>query len=149
MRFLLLINILLLSLSPLSGEPLQSDSLCKEYNLRIFVRGQQITGICVMENREQGSVVGTVINEMGVKVFDFTFENGKARILNVIGPANRWFIRRALRKDFNFILAHLFEKEEIKTGRRKMWFEEDDICFSGRHKIEYRFTPLKGQYETD
>ena len=143
---MLLINILLFTLVPLSaqqGEGMQSDSLCKEYNLRIFVRGQQITGICVMEQREEGSLVGTVINEMGVKVFDFTFENGKSQILNVIGPADRWFIRRALRKDFNFILAHLFEKEEIKTGKRKMWFEEGDICFSGRHKIEYRFTPLK------
>ncbi len=134
MRFLLLINILFFTLAPLSaqsGENSQSDSLCKEYNLRIFVRSQQITGICVMESREEGSLVGTVINEMGVKVFDFTFKKGQSRILNVIGPANRWFIRRALRK------------EEIKKGRRKMWFEEGDICFSGRHKIEYRFTPLK------
>ncbi len=145
MRFLLLINILLFTLAPLSaqsGESAQSDSLCKEYNLRIFVRSQQITGICVMESREEG-LVGTVINEMGVKVFDFTFERGKCKILNVIGPANRWFIRRALSKDFNFILAHIFNNQEIKTGRRKMWFEEGDICFSGRHKIEYRFTPLK------
>ena len=146
MRFLLLINILFFTLAPLSaqsGENSQSDSLCKEYNLRIFVRSQQITGICVMESREEGSLVGTVINEMGVKVFDFTFKKGQSRILNVIGPANRWFIRRALRKDFNFILTHIFDNEEVKKGGRKMWFEEGDICFSGRHKIEYRFTPLK------
>ena len=96
-----------------------------------------------MESREEGSLVGTVINEMGVKVFDFTFKKGQSRILNVIGPANRWFIRRALRKDFNFILTHIFDNEEVKKGGRKMWFEEGDICFSGRHKIEYRFTPLK------
>ena len=52
------------------------------------VRGREITSICMMNIEEDGSIVGTVVNEMGVKAFDFTYANGKAKVINVLGPLN-------------------------------------------------------------
>ena len=61
-----------------------SATKSKEYNLQMEVRGQEITSICLMNVEDDGSIVGTVVNEMGVKAFDFTYANGKAKG----GPGN-------------------------------------------------------------
>ena len=79
----------------------------REYNLLMEVRGQEITAICMMNFEDDGSIVGTVVNEMGVKAFDFTYANGKAKVINVLGPLNKWYIRMVLRKDFSFILSNI------------------------------------------
>lgn len=78
-----------------------------EYSVLMKVGQREITGICIMEKEEDGSVAGTLVSEMGVKAFDFTFSGGKTRILNVMEPLDKWYIRRRLRKDFDRIMPIL------------------------------------------
>ena len=85
------------------------------------VRGQEITGICIMNVAPDNSIVGTVVNEFGVKAFDFTFSKGKAKVLNVVGPLNKWYIKKVLRGDFTFILSSMDTSKDIIKKKDKFY----------------------------
>ena len=123
----------------------------KEYNLLMEVRGQEITAICMMNIEDDGSVVGTVVNEMGVKAFDFTYANGKAKVINVLGPLNKWYIRKVLRKDFSFILSNISKNQNVVWKKRSMTVSPngDIIIKNDRFNISYTFTPMNANHETD
>lgn len=122
----------------------------QEYGVLLQARGREMTGVCVMESSADGGVVGTLITEMGVKIFDFTYSNGKAKVLNVIAPMNKWYIRRVLRKDMKFFVERAREQESDGSGER--WsdgartFErlaDGSLKVSNnRYKIYYTFTPM-------
>ena len=116
----------------------------KEYNLLMEVRGQEITAICMMNIEDDGSVVGTVVNEMGVKAFDFTYANGKAKVINVLGPLNKWYIRMVLRKDFSFILSNIDGGQNVVQKKRSMTFtpEDDIVVRNDKFNIQYIFTSM-------
>ena len=140
-RCLLLISLMsaLMWLSPCRAD----NSVSREYNLLMQVCGNDITAICMMDTSADDTTVGTVVNEFGVKAFDFRFSNGKAVVFNVIGPLNKWFIRRVLRRDFTFILKHIFSGKDAMEKKRSITFlPSGDIKMSNcRHKIYYTFTP--------
>ena len=92
-RFLVLNSLLLLAISVLAQMSITADTEevgvdIREYNVLMQVRGREMTGICVMQTEADSSIVGTLITEMGVKIFDFTYSNGKAKVMNVIAPLN-------------------------------------------------------------
>ena len=104
----------------------------REYHLLMQVKGQEVTGICVIDSVADGGLVGTVINEFGAKAFDFTYNNkGKVKVLNVVAFLDKWYIRCVLRRDLAKILPTLPKDEESHYKRR--W-------------ITYTFTPI---HETD
>ena len=117
-----------------------------EYGLLMQVRGRDITGLCIMDTATDGSVVGTVVNEMGVKAFDFTYSNGRAKVLNVIGPMNKWYIRKVLNRDFTFILSNIDKPTDVTCKKRalKRQADGDIIVTNSKYKISYTFTPHKG-----
>lgn len=130
-RCLLSISLALLTCLSCLAQESADSVVSREYNLLMQVRGQELTSICMMNVSADGSVVGTVVNEMGMKAFDFTYERGKAKVLNVVAFLDKWYIRRVLRKDLAYILPRL---------------EADKECHYERRWITYTFTPI---YETD
>lgn len=122
-----------------------SDSVtCLEYNLLMQARGNEVTGICIMNKESEDQIVGTVVNGFGIKAFDFSYTNGKARIFNVIGPLNKWYIKKVLKGDFTFILSNIFRGEDaVKKKRRISFLSNGDISVNNaRYKINYLFTPI-------
>lgn len=115
-----------------------------EYNMLIQFKNQEVTAICIMEVHEDQSVVGTVINEFGIKVFDFTYTNGKAEILNVLGPLNKWYIRRVIRGDFTFLLKNMPLHHDLKQKKRCIYFLNDNEikCVNEKYNIMYTLTPM-------
>ena len=101
-RCLLLINLLaLLSVLPCHAQETAGDSVVgSEYTFFMQARGQEITGICMVSQSPDGQTTGTIVNEFGVKAFDFMIDNGKVKIINVIKPLDRWYIRKALKKEY-------------------------------------------------
>ena len=86
----------------------EADTVSRfEYSVLMKVGQKEVTGICILETSEDGSVAGTLVSEFGVKAFDFTRSGGKTRILNVMEPLDKWYIRRKLRRDFDRILPML------------------------------------------
>ena len=125
----------------------QEKILSCEYNLLMQIRGREMTAICVMEISTDSSIVGTVVNEFGVKVFDFIFSEGKAKVLNVIGPLDKWYIRKVLRGDFNFILSNFGSgNDAVKKKRRLTHLPNGVISVSNdRYRIRYTFTPMSNR----
>ena len=118
--------------------------MAQEYNLLMQVRGQEITGICVINTTPENEVVGTVVSEFGVKAFDFTYANGKAKVLNVIAMLDKWYIRKVLRKDLAFILENLPQGQDaVKKKRSISFLPNGDIEMkNGRFNIRYTFSPM-------
>lgn len=117
----------------------------RQYHLLMQVRGQETTSICMMNLQPDQSVVGTVVNEFGVKAFDFTYSQGRAKVLNVVGPLNKWYIRKVLRKDFTFLLKNLWSGQDLTEKKRTLTHQPDGTVTlrNERFKISYTFTPME------
>lgn len=152
-RFLALISALLF-LSPVfcsaqgrqPSDSLDSDIIDSwEYQLLINARGNDVTGLCLMNVLQDSTIVGTIVNEFGAKIFDFTYSKGKTKIMNVIGPINKWYIRRVLKKDFSFILPNLRQSHDVIEKKRKLTVQPNgDVSVSNdKYKIYYVFTKMQ------
>lgn len=121
-----------------------------QYALVMTARGHETTGICIMEGQPDGQLAGTVVNEFGVKAFDFTRQKGRTRVMNVIGPLNKWYIRKVLRRDLNFIIRHLWGGKDATEKRRSITFNANgSVSVSNRRfSINYLFTPMTTQDDT-
>ncbi|MDR2232734.1 MAG: hypothetical protein LBE56_06365 [Tannerella sp.] len=101
--------------SPAAGRlwsaELRDDGQMNRYNVDIQVRGNHITGLCMLKKTDEGWR-GTVINEFGVKAFDFTVTTQQCKLLNVISMLNKWYIRRTIADDLHF----LFEIDNPDAG---------------------------------
>ena len=98
-----------------------------------------------------GQTTGTIVNEYGVMAFDFMIDNGKVKIINVIKPLDRWYIRKVLKKDFCFAFQHMRHCKDLAVGKRRITFRENgDIAVDNdRYNIHYVFTPITASNETD
>lgn len=124
--FLASVSFLLLFFSVPSASQEAENSCIREYQLLMNVRGNNISALCIMEIAQEDNIIGTVVNEMGMKVFDFTLQRGKIKILNVIAPLNKWYIRKKLRKDFLYMIPLLDQEEK----------------FFDKKQVKYTFTPM-------
>ena len=95
----------------------------RQYHLLMQVRGQEITSICMMNLQPDQSVVGTVVNEFGVKAFDFTYSQGRAKVLNVVG----------------------WSGQDLTEKKRTLTHQPDGTVTlrNDRFKISYTFTPME------
>ena len=108
---------------------------------KMQARGHEFTGLCIIDMAADSTMVGTLVNEMGVKAFDFTYAKGKAKVLNVIAPLDKWYIRRVLRGDFSFILANMHKGKDADKKKRHLRLTPDGFTVSNdRFKIYYTFT---------
>lgn len=119
----------------------------REYHLFMQIKGHDITGICVMDFLSEEDIVGTIMNEFGVKAFDFTFNNGKIKVFHVVGPLNKWYIRKILRKDFSFILSGIRQGKDLIQKKRTLAFlPNGEIRVNNNmYKICYTFTPMNSK----
>ena len=89
-----------------------------------------ITGLCLL-NTENDTTYGTIMNEFGIKVFDFVYRepSKKIKLLHLMPMLNKWYIKRVLKKDMRNIIPHLLESAAYEYRNEK-------------YNIHYLFTPL-------
>lgn len=100
-----------------------------------------LTGICLVRQTEEG-LAGSVVNEFGIRAFDFTCRHDKVRVMNVLPQMNRWYIRRLLRADLRLLAA----SKAITPGRRRQLttYLPDSLLLSNlKYHINYRFERIK------
>ena len=122
-------NLCLLVCLLLLATDLQAQSVSR-MSVEISFEKGGITGVCLLRKEEQ-TVSGTIMNEFGIKVFDFVYyrQRDKLRLFNVIEMLDKWYIRRVVRRDLKQVLPDLPPVSEYRYENRK------------RH-IHYLFTPL-------
>ena len=143
-RCLIFIELLLLLLPCCATES-------KEYNLLMNARGREITAICMMNVEDDGSILGTIVTEMGIKVFDFSYTDGKTKVMNVLASLNKWYIRKVLRKDLSFILSNIDGGKDVVYKKRSITFNTDGdiVVRNDKYNISYIFSIMKDDHETD
>lgn len=117
------------------GASAQSDTL--RLSVQLTFRKAVVTGLCLMVTSDKHETVGSVINEFGLKAFDFVYnkQRNKLKLENVTPALDKWYIRRVLRHDMQYIVPILIEAGECEYNNTK-------------RGIEYVFKPLK-QYDNE
>ena len=144
--YLRLISLLLLFCQlPCQADSIATDSAAiRQYNLLLQVRGNDLSGICVMKMVSPTEMVGIVINEFGLTAFDFEYKEGKTKLSNLPPFLDKWYIRKILRKDLSFFFANFLLQQYTKKRSRELIFSPDGeiILTNDRFKIKYTFTPI-------
>lgn len=71
-----------------------------------------ITGLFICKAINDSTLAGTLLNEFGIRLFDFTLSGNRARLDNVFKKLDRWYIRRLLEADLQF----LFSRPKAETA---------------------------------
>lgn len=141
-RCLLLISLLFTTLV-LQAQALktQCDSVTR-YAMDISFREASLTGVCLLKDNGT-EILGSVINEFGIKGFDFILDKdkGKVKLKNVIKFLNKWYIKRVLRNDLALLLRKDNTPKQLK--KKELNIEKDCVCLKNtRYHITYKFKPL-------
>ena len=145
---LLISLLMLLSALSVSAQD-SSDSLFSfqgntlKYNMSIQRKEMNITGICMM--RHTGNdIIGSVVNEFGIKAFDFDYniDKKKVKLNNVVGFINKWYIRKILKGDLKYLFS--YGKNMEKDTNRDVIIGADKSIEMDNNKfhLKYVFTPL-------
>ena len=117
--------------------PFPSASAAR-YNVTITFGSTSFSGICVVK-RLDGHIAGSLVNEFGIRAFDFTMTSDRRRVklLNITKPLDRCLVRKAIRAD----LRKLFTATSA----------DDYVTFDGRTVVmrlrgrSYAFSKMKTQ----
>lgn len=116
-----------------------------EYAVVLEFGEARLSGICVVK-RMEGRLAGSMLNEFGIRAFDFRCGAGdrRAELSNVTAFLDRWYIRRTLRRDLALLLNHEGGSQaETRRGRSIATLEDGSLYMRHLHrKMSYRFVPL-------
>jgi len=145
---LLISLLMLLSALSVSAQD-SSDSLFSfqgntlKYNMSIQRKEMNITGICMM--RSTGNdIIGSVVNEFGIKAFDFDYniDKKKVKLNNVVGFINKWYIRKILKGDLKYLFSYGKNMEKDKNRDVIIGADKSIEMDNNKFHLKYVFTPL-------
>lgn len=145
---LLISLLMLLSALSVSAQD-SSDSLFSfqgntlKYNMSIQRKEMNITGICMM--RSTGNdIIGSVVNEFGIKAFDFDYniDKKKVKLNNVVGFINKWYIRKILKGDLKYLFSYGKNMEKDKNRDLIIGADKSIEMDNNKFHLKYVFTPL-------
>ena len=146
MRFLIFVSFVLILFTGCSSKsvlvsdqrfwlPQLRDSLQRnDYRITISRGEMNISGIWVVR-QINGTWRGTIMNEFGLKMFDFICTERKCELQNVNTFADKWYIRRTIAGDIHFILE--IDNQKGRSVNRS--FHNDTLTITQRNKTLQRF----------
>ena len=116
-----------------------------EYAVTLQFKKVHLSGICILK-RMNAEIVGSWLNEFGVRAFDFRYtpSNHRIELSSLLETLDRWYIRRVLRRDLSLLLTYsdLPPSTPIRGRRIEHPSPERWILHNDRHHITYRFSRL-------
>jgi hypothetical protein len=79
-------------------------TVTRKFKTQILFKTTELTGLLVCKQTAGGTIVGSFINEFGVKAFDLTITSRRAKLTNVLTYIDKWYIRKTIASDFHFLL---------------------------------------------
>ena len=109
-RCLILAISILFSVFTLSAQECsfpQANGQKRNYSVGISYKGMGVQGIMVVKRYETGYRC-SLINEFGIKAFDFEYDaaKGRAKVSNTIQFLDKWYIRRVIKRDLKRIFKN-------------------------------------------
>ncbi len=142
-RCLLLSSMLLAGAACLAQDFLLPLAQRSRFRVDVSGRGAQLSGICIVKTDDSGSR-GTLVNDFGIHVLDFTLSPDRQRLklLNVMQPLNRWYVKKTVRKDLQMLFAAT--RPGLQGAKRQIDRGTDSVLTldNARHKLRYCFKPV-------
>ena len=88
---------------PFWTSELMDSTKINDFQIIISTPKADITGICILK-QINGEWKGTVINEFGLKAFDFVSTPEKCELINVLPFIDKWYIKKVIASDIQFIM---------------------------------------------
>jgi hypothetical protein len=114
-----------------------------KYNMSIQRKEMNITGICMMR-RTGNDIIGSVVNEFGIKAFDFDYniDKKKVKLNNVVGFINKWYIRKIIKGDLKYLFSYGKNMEKDKNRDVIIGADKSIEMDNNKFHLKYVFTPL-------
>lgn len=93
------------------------------YEIAIEMPKAYLSGLMIMHKPEEGQVDASVINEFGISLMDFSYDEkkNKIKIHSITDKLNKWYIKRTLSNDFkNILKAMQGGSKEYLNSKRKI-----------------------------
>ena len=117
-------------------QPLLRDSVQKNtYRIVFSTEKMSISGIWIMKYMDN-SWRGTMVNEFGMKMFDFICTPCACELKNVVAMMDKWYIKKTIAEDLLFILEIDHPKCKIKKNSA---LSNDTLTISYKKKTLQRF----------
>jgi hypothetical protein len=120
-------------------DELRDNELLNRYQVSIQVRGNHISGICMLRKSDEGWK-GTLINEFSVKAFDFIVTAKKCELLHTISLLNKWYIRQTIAEDLHFLFE--IDNPDVSYEKKTVRYDEPDGSFVIRYQKKKSITRL-------
>ena len=104
------------------------------YRILFATSKVNITGICILK-QINGAWRGSIINEFGLKVFDFVSTPEKCELLNVISFLDKWYIKKVIASDIQFIMEIDHPNYKMGAQARSTW-HQDTLSVNFKNKKE-------------
>ena len=96
------------------------------YELSMEMPHAYVSGLLIMAKQSEETVNASIINEFGVSLIDFSYNETKQKIKlhHVMKKLNKWFIKRMLRHDLREILTLMREgKQNSYQNKQKINYQ--------------------------
>jgi hypothetical protein len=126
----------------LSGSPLFDTTEVSKYRVLIKTGQAEITGILILKYIDD-EWRGSLINEFGIKAFDFIAPKGKCKLQNTISFLDKWYIRKTVEGDFAFLFWDAAQGKTVKGKSLQRLSDDGWLLKNEKRKIEYLFQKIE------
>lgn len=129
-------------------DALSYDSICP---LSVCINTERggFCGLCLME-KQDNMIKGSLFNEFGITAFNFeyNFDKGKIKLYDVMSFLNRWYIKKMIKRDLEYLFSNILFDKKSKTRNRELEITDDKVVLRNlKYHIVYSFSNIS-TYET-
>ncbi len=77
----------------------------RRFHTIINFKSTKISGILIIKKLNDNTLAGSLINEFGIKGFDFTIVDSRVKLEYVFKKLDKWYIRKILKVDLHFLFS--------------------------------------------
>lgn len=101
------------------------------YTVAITFKNASFSGICVA-GRANGVIAGSIVNEFGIRAFDFTMTGDRRRVklLNVMKPLDKCLIRKIISGDLKRLFNSSADDGHVTVDGDKVIMRRRDRSYT-------------------
>ena len=136
-RFLLLISLFLVTAAASVASSVEGylfpfdEGETVRYTVAITFKNASFSGICVAKRLDE-IIAGTVVNEFGIRAFDFKMSGNRRRVklLNAMKPLDKCFIRKTIARDLKRLFNSSAADEYVSVDGSKIIMRRPDRSYT-------------------
>ena len=118
----------------------------QEYKMNISVKDADVSGILIMKCDSTGVIKCALMNEFGISALNFCIseDRRKVELVNVISFLDKWYIRKVLKSDLEYLFSATEDDLEKENHDRVIRRTDDSVILENKkYNITYTLEELK------